>query len=165
MHFRHLQASDLEGPIDLPALRDWIAGLSPQQAALLLTAPAGTGKTAAVGAIARRLGREVVLCNLQELLEGSDNGHQLENLLIACETHPNHLVFLDKLDAFLRASDRRHPDTRGQAARVLGNWLQQHKDNLRAAKITVVLVGRNAEEIPETITTACDTAYQDGVPA
>ncbi len=81
-------ASDLEGPIDLPGLHDWIGGITGQQTALMLMAPAGTGKTAAVGAIAQRLGREVVLCNLQELLEELDNGHQLENLLITCEFIP-----------------------------------------------------------------------------
>lgn len=161
MQFRHLHASDLEGPIDLPLLRDWIAGLSPQHSALLLTAPAGTGKSAAVGAIAKRLGREVVLCNLQELLEDADNGHQLENVLIACETHPNHLVCLDKLDGFLAAWDRRHPETPGRAAKVLGDWLRRRKENLLAAGITVVLVGRDAAAIPETITAACDTAFQE----
>jgi AAA+ superfamily predicted ATPase len=156
MQFRHLQPSDLEGPIDLPGLRDWVAQLTPKDAALLITAPAGTGKTAAVGAIAAQLGRKVVLCNLKELLEAPDNAHQLENLLIACETHPNHVVFLDRLDHFLEAWDLRHPDTPGRAGSVISNWLRAHKDNLIAAGITVVLVGRSASAVPETLATACD---------
>jgi len=162
MHFRHLHASDLEGPIDLPGLHDWIGGITPQQTALLLMAPAGTGKTAAVGAVARRLGREVVLCNLQELLEESDNGHQLENLLIACETHPKHVIFLDKLDGFLKVWARRHPDAPGEAADLLADWLKRHKDNLLAAGITVMLVGRDADAVPDRLTAACDATLVTG---
>jgi hypothetical protein len=156
MQFRHLHASDLEGPLDFPGIQEWIAGLTPQDAALLLLAPAGTGKTAAVGAIAKQLGREVVLCNLQELQDAPENAHQLENLLIACETHPNHVVFLDKLDGFLDAWDRHHPDGASRPGEVIGNWLRQRKDNLVAAGITVVLVGRSLGRVPEAIRTACD---------
>jgi hypothetical protein len=156
MQFRHLHASDLEGPIDLPGLRDWIGGITPQHTALLLMAPAGTGKTPAVGAIAKRLGRDVVLCNLQELLEDSDNGHQLENLLVACETHPRHVIFLDKLDGFLTLWARRHPDAPSRAGELLADWLKRHKDNLTAAGITVVLVGRDAGKVPGGLTAACD---------
>jgi ATPase family associated with various cellular activities (AAA) len=159
MQFRHLHASDLEGPIDLPGLREWIAGLTPRHAALLLLAPAGTGKTAAVGAIARHLGREVVLCNLLEVLDAPDNTHQLENLLIACETHPHHLVFLDKLDGFLEAWDRQHPDATGRAASIIGEWLRKRKDNLLAAAITVIFVGRDARSVPDTIVSACDQKF------
>lgn len=162
MHFRHLHASDLEGPIDLPGVRDWIAGITPQHTALLLMAPAGTGKTAAVGAIAKKLGREVVLCNLKELLEESDDGHQLENLLVACETHPRHVIFLDKVDGFLSVWAKRHPDSPGQAAELLADWLTRHKDNLLAAGITVVLVGRDDSAVPDRLTSACDATLVTG---
>jgi hypothetical protein len=156
MQFRHLHPSDLEGPIDLPGLRDWVAGLTPQDATLLITAPAGTGKTAAVGAIAKQLGRDVVLCNLKELLDAPDNAHQLENLLIACESHTNHVVFLDRLDHFLEAWDLRHPNSPGGAATVISNWLRKRRDNLVAAAIAVVLVGRNADRVPGALIAACD---------
>jgi hypothetical protein len=162
MQFRHLHASDLEGPIDLPGVRDWIGGITPQHAALLLMAPAGTGKTAAVGAIAQRLGREVVLCNLQELLEDSDNGHQLANLLIACETHPKHVIFLDKLDGFLHLWARRHPDAPGRAGELLADWLKRHKDNLLASGITVMLVGRDDSVVPDALASACDATLVTG---
>lgn len=148
--------------MDLPGLRDWIGGITPKHTALLLMAPPGTGKAAAVGAVAQKLGREVVLCNLHELLEDADNAHQLENLLIACETHPHHVVYLDKLDGFLSLWRKRHPDAPERAAEILSDWLSRHKDNLRAAEVTVMLVGRDAAAVPDRLTSACDATLVTG---
>ena len=69
MHFRNLSPSDLDAPMDLTGLREWIGGLRPTDVALLILAPGGTGKGAAVGRIAGQRNEEVMLCNLMEVLE------------------------------------------------------------------------------------------------
>src|SRR5207249_4084535 len=81
--FRHLRASDLDGCSEFPGLSQWLNDLNPEQCALLLLAPPGTGKTAAVGSIARKTGKPVVMCNLVQVLEYPDSPHQLRNLLVA----------------------------------------------------------------------------------
>src|SRR4051794_11650736 len=82
MEFRHLRPSDLHGPIDLPGMDAWLTGLGPLDTVLLILAPGGTGKAAAVGAIAEKSEREVVLCNLLQILDYADSDHQLHNLLV-----------------------------------------------------------------------------------
>src|SRR5437867_770620 len=52
MQFRHLRAADLEGSAEFPGLAEWIENLTPEQCSILLLAPAGSGKTAAVGTVA-----------------------------------------------------------------------------------------------------------------
>ena len=86
MHFRNLTHADLEAPMELPGLRDWLGGLRPTDVALLILAPAGTGKSAAVGHIAHRRNEGVMLCNLMEVLDVPNPEQQLASLLVACET-------------------------------------------------------------------------------
>ena len=94
MHFRNLTHADLEAPMELPGLRDWIGGLRPSDVALLILAPAGTGKSAAVGHIAHRRSEGVMLCNLMEVLDAPNPEQQLASLLIACETQREELCYL-----------------------------------------------------------------------
>src|SRR5437764_14418976 len=72
MQFRHLRPSDLHGTIDLPGLNAWLTSLGPLDTVLLILAPAGTGKAAAVGAIAEKFEHEVVLCDLLQILDYAD---------------------------------------------------------------------------------------------
>ncbi len=45
MQFKNLKASELDGRVELPGLNEWIESLNGTEAALLIAAPAGTGKT------------------------------------------------------------------------------------------------------------------------
>ncbi len=72
------------------------------------------------------------------------------------------MIYLDKLDGFLKVWARRHPDAPGQAADLLADWLKRHKDNLLAADITVILVGRDADAVPDGLATACDATLGTG---
>src|SRR2546421_1518345 len=80
MHFRNLTHADLEAPMDLPGLRDWIGGLRPTDVALLMLAPAGAGKSAAVGHIAHRGNEGAMLCNLMAVLDAPHPEPQLATL-------------------------------------------------------------------------------------
>ena len=64
MRFRNLRAEELEGSTDIAGLDAWLRSIGATDAAVLILAPPGTGKAAAVGKLSHRLGRGVVLCNL-----------------------------------------------------------------------------------------------------
>src|SRR5918997_4904631 len=101
MQFRNLHAAELEGSTDIPGLNDWLRSIGATDSTVLILAPPGTGKAAAVGKLARRLDRNVVLCNLMELFDYDDPQHQLENLLRLCEVQKQSVIYLDKLDKAL----------------------------------------------------------------
>src|SRR5438270_738328 len=105
MQFRHLRPSDLHGSTDLPGLDAWLNSLGPLDTVLLILAPPGTGKAAAVGAIAEKLEHEVVLCDLLQTLDYPDADHQLHNLLVACESHQKKVIYLDKVDRLIESWD------------------------------------------------------------
>src|SRR4051794_24041882 len=109
MQFRHLRAADLDGCAELPGLSEWLNELRPEQCAFLLLAPAGTGKSAAVGSVARKTGKSVVMCNLLQVLEYPDSPHQLHNLLVACETQRDTVLYLDKIDELIDTWNQEHP--------------------------------------------------------
>ena len=77
MRFRNLRAEELEGSVDIAGLNDWLRTVGATDATVLILAPPGTGKAAAVGRLAHRLGRDVLLCNLMELFDYDDPHHQL----------------------------------------------------------------------------------------
>ena len=81
MQFKNVKASELSGRVELPGLSDWIQSLTGHEAALLIAAPRGTGKTAAVGAIAARLQRDVMQCDLLQIFEYPDSREALRDLL------------------------------------------------------------------------------------
>ena len=86
MQFKNLKASELDGRVELPGLNEWIESLNGTEAALLIAAPAGTGKTAAVGAIARKLERDVMQCDLLQVFEYPDSREAFRVLLTIIET-------------------------------------------------------------------------------
>jgi AAA+ superfamily predicted ATPase len=156
MQFRHLRPTDLHGTVDLPGLDAWLKSLGPLDTVLLVLAPAGTGKAAAVGAVAEKFQREVVLCNLLETLDYSDTDHQLHNLLVACESHGKKIVYLDKLDRLIEGWDRQHPELRGRVAATIRDWIRSRHGALQAAGTIVVFTGRDASLVPPDLITACD---------
>jgi ATPase family protein associated with various cellular activities (AAA) len=159
MHFRNLTHADLEAPMDLPGLRDWIGALKPTDVALLILAPAGSGKSAAVGHIAHRRGEAVMLCNLMEVLEAPEPEQQLASLLIACETQREELCYLDKLDRLLETWDRQRPDRAGRLAEQVRDWLERKKPVLVERNDAVVFTGRKADAIPESLRRAFDQVF------
>src|SRR5947208_7213119 len=138
MHFRNLTPRDLEAPMELSGLREWIGGLRPTDVALLILAPGGTGKGAAVGRIAGERNEEVMLCNLMEVLEAPNPEQQLASLLVACETQRKELCYLDKLDRLLETWDREHPEQAGKLAEQVRLWLEKKKTELVARNDAVV---------------------------
>jgi AAA+ superfamily predicted ATPase len=148
MQFRHLRAVDLEGSTEFPGLADWLNEFSPEQCALLLLAPAGTGKTAAVGNVARKAGKPVVMCNLMQVLEYPDSPHQLRNLLLACETQRDTVLYLDKLDEMIDTWNREHPEDASRMANMLKEWLDATRGRLRDEGSLVVCTGRDPARVP-----------------
>jgi hypothetical protein len=156
MEFRHLRPTDLHGPVDIPGLDAWIRSLGPLDTALLILAPGGSGKAAAVGAVAEKFDREVVLCNLLQMLDYPDTDHQLHNLLVACESHQHKIVYLDKLDQLIAAWDRQHPEHRGRVAATIRDWVRAKRGALQAESTTVVFTGRDPGLVPPDLIAACD---------
>jgi len=149
MQFRNLRAEDLEGSVDIPGLNEWLTSTGATDAAVLILAPPGTGKAAAVGRLAHRLGRKVVLCNLMELMDYDDPQHQLENLLRICEAQRDSVLYLDKLDKALVQWDGK---TGGNAlASTLEQWLSRAKPKLLEDECTVVFTGRDRGAVPESL--------------
>ena len=159
MHFRNLTHADLEAPMELPGLRDWIGGLRATDVALLILAPAGTGKSAAVGHIAHRRNEGVMLCNLMEVLDAPNPEQQLASLLVACETQREELCYLDKLDRLLESWDRQHPEQKGKLAEQVRVWLEKKKPALVERNDAVVFTGRNADSIPLSLRRAFDAVF------
>ena len=159
MHFRNLMPGDLEAPMDLPGLRDWLGGLRPNDVALLILAPAGTGKSAAVGHIARRRNEGVMLCNLMEVLDAPNPEQQLASLLVMCEAQREELCYLDKLDRMLETWDRQNPDQAGKLAEQVRVWLEAKKPALMERNDAVVFTGRNPDAIPESLRRAFDAVF------
>jgi SpoVK/Ycf46/Vps4 family AAA+-type ATPase len=147
MRFRNLRAEELEGSVDIPGLGDWLRSVGATDATVLIMAPPGTGKAAAVGRLAHRLGRNVLLCNLMELFDYDDPKHQLENLLRLCEVQRQSVIYLDKIDkALAQWSGERH-GTDG-LAECLEQWLPKSREKLLEDECTVVFTGRDAGAIP-----------------
>lgn len=146
MQFRNVRAEELEGSVDIPGLSDWLRFTGATDTTVLILAPPGTGKAAAVGRLAHRLGRDVVLCNLMELVDSDDPSRALANLLRICESQRNSVIYLDKLDKALVAWERKQ----GQdgLAEQLGEWLDRAKPKLLEDECTVVFTGRDRTGVP-----------------
>ncbi len=155
MRFRNLNAEELDGSVDIPGLRDWLQGVGATDATILITAPPGTGKAAVVGRLARRLGRDVLLCNLMELFDYDDPAHQLDNLLRLCNSQRHSVIYLDKLDKAL-AHWAQHQPTRGNLEEMLCTFLKDSRQRLIDDECTVVFTGRDLAAIPDTLTPCFD---------
>jgi hypothetical protein len=150
MQFRNLSAEELEGSVDIPGLNDWMRTVGATDATILILAPPGTGKAAAVGRLAHRLGRNVLLCNLMELFDNDDPQHQLENLLRLCEAQRASVIYLDKLDKALVQWARTHQGDDGLTA-MLQAWLGRSKQRLLEDECTLVFTGRDRSSVPESL--------------
>ena len=156
MQFRHLRAADLEGCSEFPGLSEWLDTMQPDQCALLLLAPAGTGKTAAVGSVARRTGKPVVMCNLMQVLEYPDSPHQLENLLVACATQRQSVLYLDKVDELIDTWNREHPEETSRLANMLKQWIDSARPRLREEGSLVICTGRDPQRVPGDLRSSFD---------
>ncbi len=154
MRFRNLQAEELEGSTDIPGLDTFLRSIGATDAAVLILAPPGTGKAAAVGKLAHRLGREVVLCNLMEIFDHDEPMRQAENLLRLCEAEKQRVIYLDKLDKALERSSRESGD--GFLTQSLEQWLSTAKPRLLEDECTVVFTGRSEGGIPESLVRCFD---------
>jgi SpoVK/Ycf46/Vps4 family AAA+-type ATPase len=155
MRFRNLRAEELEGSVDIPGLNDWLRSIGATDAAVLILAPPGTGKAAAVGRLAHRLGRDVLLCNLMELFDYDDPQHQLENLLRLCEVQRQSVIYLDKLDKALAHRSQSGADGSSLAA-TLEQWLEGSKEKLLEDECTLVFTGREQGAVPQSLTRRFD---------
>lgn len=154
MQFRNVRAEELEGSTDIPGLEEWLHGIGATDAAVLILAPPGTGKAAAVGKLAHRLGRDVLLCNLMELFDHDEPSRQLENLLRLCEAQRDAVIYFDKLD---KAAERWSRDEKGAAfTEMLSQWLSGAKPRLLDDACTVVFTGRDAGGVPGGLKKAFD---------
>lgn len=154
MQFRNVRAEELEGSTDIPGLEEWLHGIGATDAAVLILAPPGTGKAAAVGKLAHRLGRDVLLCNLMELFDHDEPSRQLENLLRLCEAQRDAVIYFDKLD---KAAERWSRDEQGAVfTEMLSQWLSGAKARLLDDACTVVFTGRDAEGVPGGLKKAFD---------
>lgn len=156
MQFRNVRAEELEGSVDIAGLNDWLRFTGATDTTVLILAPPGTGKAAAVGRLAHRLGRDVVLCNLMELFDNDDPSRALANLLRICESQRNSVIYLDKLDKALVAWERKQ----GQdgLSSQLGEWLDRAKPKLLEDECTVVFTGRERAGVPAGLTEKFDKA-------
>jgi len=149
MRFRNLRAEELEGSVDIPGLGEWLRSIGATDAVVLILAPPGTGKAAAVGRLAHRLGRDVLLCNMMELFDYDDPQHQLENLLRLCEVQKQSVIYLDKLDKALAHRSQSGADGSALAA-TLESWLGGSiKERLLEDECTLVFTGRDRGAVPE----------------
>jgi len=155
MQFRNLRAEELEGSVDIPGLNDWLRSTGATDATVLILAPPGTGKAAAVGRLAHRLGRDVVLCNLMELFDYQEPERQFENLLRICEAQRNSVIYLDKLD---KALDRWPDSDRASLATRLEKWLGEAHQRLLDDECTVVFTGREQGSVPDSLIQKFDKA-------
>jgi SpoVK/Ycf46/Vps4 family AAA+-type ATPase len=151
MQFRNLRAEELEGSVDIPGLNDWLRSTGATDAAVLILAPPGTGKAAAVGRLAHRLGRNVVLCNLMELFDHQEPERQLESLLRICTAQRRSVIYLDKLDGALARWQQTDAGERRSLAAVLEEWLGRAKPRLVEDECTVVFSGRDRDAVPESL--------------
>ena len=157
MQFRNLRAEELEGSVDIPGLNDWLRSTGATDATVLILAPSGTGKAAAVGKLACRLGRDVVLCNMMELFEGEEPQRQLENLLRICAAQRHSVIYLDKFDRALTQWAKTH-DGDQSLATVIENWLGSTKEKLLEDECTVVCTGQDRAAVPESLIGSFDKA-------
>jgi hypothetical protein len=149
MRFRNLQAEELEGSTDIAGLDSWLHSIGATDATVLIMAPPGTGKAAAVGKLSHRLGRNVVLCNLMEIFDTDEPHRQLESLLRICEVQKNCVIYLDKLDKALVRWEKN--DDSNTLAATLQGWLKSTKARLLEDECTVVFTGREKECVPESL--------------
>jgi SpoVK/Ycf46/Vps4 family AAA+-type ATPase len=155
MQFRNVRAEELEGSVDIPGLNEWLRSTGATDATVLILAPPGTGKAAAVGRLAHRLGRDVVLCNLMELFDYQEPERQFENLLRICEAQKNAVIYLDKLD---KALDRWPAEDGASLSTRLEKWLGEAHQRLLDDECTVVFTGRERGSVPETLISSFDKA-------
>lgn len=161
MQFRNLSPQELEGSTEIDGLDEWLHTIGATDASLLILAPPGTGKAAAVGHVAHRLGREVLLGNLLQLFDHEDPDHQLEVLLNLCAAEKDRVILLEKLDGALRCWSERESAAGERVARILCGWLRNNKQKLLEDNCTLVFTGRSREALPDSLVGCFDKSLVD----
>jgi Cdc6-like AAA superfamily ATPase len=156
MQFKNLKASELDGRVELPGLNEWIESLSGNEAALLIAAPAGTGKTAAVGAIARKLERDVMQCDLLQVFEYPDSREALRDILTIVENLRS-IVF--QADGIGRLGERFRQAGDASALEEMRDWLADKKERLRSRDVVLVATGRKIGDLPEELREQFDKTF------
>jgi len=156
MQFRNIHAEELEGSTDISGLDDWLQGIGATDASVLILAPPGTGKAAAVGKVAHRLGRDVLLGNLMQLFDYDDPDHQLENLLRLCGAERDRVILLEKLDRAVRRWEERRAEDGDLFASTICKWMKDNRQRLLDDNCTVVFTGRDETSIPPTLLNCFD---------
>jgi hypothetical protein len=110
-----------------------------------------------VGRLARRLDRNVLLCNLMELFDSDDPPHQLENLLRLCDVQRHSVIYLDKLDKALEQWEKSHTGDHAMDG-TLEAWLGRAREKLLEDECTVVFTGRDRHGVPESLVSKFDKA-------
>lgn len=154
MRFRNLRAEELEGSAEIEGLEDWLRTTGATDASVLILAPAGTGKAAAVGRLAHRLGRDVLLCNLMELFDHAEPERQLDGLLRLCASQRHSVIYLDKLDKALGQAEKSGSDS--AFVDRLAGWLSESRSRLLDDECTVVFTGREPDGVPEPLRSRFD---------
>jgi len=159
MQFKNVKASELSGRVELPGLSDWIQSLTGHEAALLIAAPRGTGKTAAVGAIAARLQRDVMQCDLLQIFEYPDSREALRDLLTIVENLRS-IVF--QADGIGRVADRFREQGDTAALDDMRDWLADKKARLDSRDVVLVATGRRLDSLPEDLRARFDRTFPEG---
>ncbi len=148
MQFKNLKASEVEGRVDVPGLADWLDNLSGGEASVLITAPAGTGKTAAVGAIARKLHHDVMQCDLLQVFRYPDSKEALRSILAIAD---NLRAVVFQADGIDRLAERFRESGDPSALEELRHWLAEKRDSLRAKGVSFVATGRKMSALPDDL--------------
>ncbi len=156
MQFKNLKASELDGRVELPGLNEWIESLNGTEAALLIAAPAGTGKTAAVGAIARKLERDVMQCDLLQVFEYPDSREAFRDLLTIIENLRS-IVF--QAEGIGRLGGRFQEAGDASALDLMRDWLADKKDRLRSRGVVLVATARSLNGLPEDLLAQFDKVF------
>ncbi|MBI3946872.1 MAG: AAA family ATPase [Armatimonadetes bacterium] len=156
MQFKNLKAAELDGRVDLPGLAEWIRELRGDEVALLITAPAGTGKSAAVGAIARKLKRDVMQCDLLQVFRYPDSREALRNILTIAE-NLRHILF--QAEGIDRISERFAQTGDAGALEDVREWLATKRNHLREHEVTFVATGRSAGAVPAALRAQFEQAF------
>ncbi|NLC56661.1 MAG: AAA family ATPase [Armatimonadetes bacterium] len=156
MQFKNVKASELGDRVELPGLAEWIERLRGDEAAILIAAPAGTGKTAAVGAIARQVQRDVMQCDLLQVFEYPDSHEALRSILTIAE---NLRATVFQADGFDRLVERLQEAGDSAALDELRGWLADKKERLRSFKVTFVATGRQLEVLPADLRAQFDATF------
>ena len=154
MRFQNVKPEELEGPIKLAGFSEWAKSLPPGSGAesVLLAAPPGTGKGAAIGCLADALHYDIVRCRLKQLLEYPDPAGEFKAMLQGAEHLHRTVIWLDGLDRFLAEVVR-------DGDMILNDWLKTEHNLLKKNELIVVGTARQTDALPGAAVDAFDRTF------